>query len=494
MGAVMKMDVTSYKYFAIYISIALIALIVAIIVGAAGPQVYESQTWSAYDCPNGEHIWNPNTCNGVDLRDSTQKWEMILPSMHIYNKVWILDCKPWKWQNTTGEVTTTIKVSVTLYGSDDYNTGPAKVPVGTWHEIRLDDIHTEDLTCEDDDLDCETFLLIDEQYMNYEFYYVEISLPRSEGNSYVGDVEFKLSRYTKEFGDMELSYRTIFLALTIIALILYIARLRKTRFFDWSFEQKSVLFLLIALIFYNDPLYGFTFLAKGWFFEFLNSIYETLFISLLLLFWLVVIDKIRMDQLRLEPSILHIVQLIVIGIYAILTLSLFAWARIRASEDPVYSERGGITGLLVLFWLISAIYGGIIIWLIVLVVMTIPVVNSKKYLMNRFVFIGVPTVICIASVIVGIFTGTLGPFNRNSLGFVYFLTLYNVYVFLLVAGTWPVDDVEPLPGNAVGGESGNGQELRDVKVTGDEGAGLLAINPPRKVKGSDDAGNFQDQL
>jgi len=327
---------------------------------------------------------------------------------------------------------------------------------------------------------------------------VEIGLPTSSGSEFVGDVEFTLYRYSKPFGDMELSYRMIFLFITIIILIFFIARMRKTNFLDWSFEQKAVLILLVGLIFYNDPLYGFTFLAKGWFFEFLNSVFETLFISLILLFWLVVIDKIRMDQLRIEPSILHVVQLIVIGVYAIMTLALFAWSRIRASEDPVYSERGEITGLIVLFWLTSAIYGGVIIWLIVLVVMTIPVVNSKKYLMNRFMFVGVPTVICVFSVIVGIFTGTLGPFNRDSLGLVYFLTLYNMYVYLLVVGTWPVDEGNVVAGTVFAGrvEEDDGEQARVNVPTGEEGSGLLKIKvgTPKKKGKNTDAVGFQDEL
>eukprot|EP01088_Endostelium_zonatum_P020901 TRINITY_DN792_c0_g1_i1.p1 TRINITY_DN792_c0_g1~~TRINITY_DN792_c0_g1_i1.p1 ORF type:complete len:486 (+),score=82.39 TRINITY_DN792_c0_g1_i1:201-1658(+) len=485
MGAVMKMDVTPYRNFLIMLSIAGIFLLVAIIVGAAGPQVYEKITWSAYQCPGGSRVWS-DKCTGVTLRDPNQKWKMDLPPMHLFNKLWIIEMTPYKWQNITDGIEANIRPIVSIYGSNS--------PPGTsdkQQQIRVDDMHTDILECpQGSNSQCLTFTLVDEQFLTFAYYHVEISISSADvAHAWVGDVDFTLSRYTKGFGDMELSYRTIYLFFNVAILIAFLWRMKSTPFFNgWAFEQKAILVLLSALILYNDPFYGLTFLSKGWFFEFLNSVFETLFISLILLFWLIIIDKIRLDQLRLEPSVTHIVQLLVVGVYSIMTLILFAWARIRASEDPVYSERDGITGMLVLFWFISILYGAIIIWLIVLIVMTVPIVNQKKYLLNRFVFIGIPTILCIFSVIIGIFTGTLGPFNRDSLGLVYFLTLYNVYTYILVAGCWPVD--ESLLGVTVGAAGGR------VNAGGEEGRELMAtgVVNPGVSKNREGLEQLQEQL
>jgi len=490
----MKMDVTPYRNFLILLSIAGVFLIVAIIVGAAGPQVYEKQTYSAYNCNGGSHIWNPTECKGVLLRDPNQKWMMALPEMHLFNKLWMIEMTPYKWQNLTTDVGVDVAIRpvVTIYGSNSEPGASDKQ-----NKVRENDVHTETLSCSSGHASsCDTFVLVDEQFLTYKYYEIEVSIQSdsNNGNLAVGDVVFTLSRYTKSFGDMELSYRTIYLFINIVVLIAFLWRMRRISFLNgWAFEQKAILVLLATLILYNDPFYGLTFIAKGWFFEFLNSVFETLFVSLILLFWLIIIDKIRLDQLRLEPSVTHIVQLLVVGVYSILTLILFAWARIRASQDPVYSDRDGITGMLILFWFISIMYGAIIIWLIVLIVMTVPVVNQKKYLLNRFVFIGIPTILCIFSVIIGIFTGTLGPFNRDSLGLVYFLTLYNVYTFLLVAGCWPVD--ESLLGATLGGP---GVKER-VNIGGEEGRELMTgvVNPPAggsAKNNRDDLVGLQDQL
>jgi hypothetical protein len=57
----------------------------------------------------------------------------------------------------------------------------------------------------------------------------------------------------------------------------------------------------------TDILFPFEFWLRGWFFEFTNSVFEVLFIAGLMLFWLIVIDKIgkvpctwRTNQTSLE--------------------------------------------------------------------------------------------------------------------------------------------------------------------------------------------------
>eukprot|EP01090_Pellita_catalonica_P009080 TRINITY_DN20148_c0_g1_i1.p1 TRINITY_DN20148_c0_g1~~TRINITY_DN20148_c0_g1_i1.p1 ORF type:complete len:211 (+),score=19.48 TRINITY_DN20148_c0_g1_i1:1-633(+) len=159
-----------------------------------------------------------------------------------------------------------------------------------------------------------------------------------------------------------------------------------------------------------------------------------------MLFWLVVIEKMRKDQLTFVPELMHIPMIILVAIYAILTLVLFTWSRLRAAEDPVYGDRDDLIGLIVMFYFTAAVYGILIIWLMIILALTIPLIRTKPYLKNRFLFLGIPVVVSIFSVAIGIFAGTFGPFMRNSLSFVYFLNMYNVYAWILTYATWPVHD------------------------------------------------------
>lgn len=60
-----------------------------------------------------------------------------------------------------------------------------------------------------------------------------------------------------------------------------------------------LLLLLFPLKTHADIFFPFEFLLRGWFFEFVNSVFEVIFIAGLIFFWLVIIDKIR--KVRLLP-------------------------------------------------------------------------------------------------------------------------------------------------------------------------------------------------
>jgi hypothetical protein len=114
-----------------------------------------------------------------------------------------------------------------------------------------------------------------------------------------------------------------------------------------------------------------------------------------------------------------------------------------------------------------------VLWIASLIVLTAPVAFNRQK--SRFLFFAVPTFILIISVIVGIFSGTFGPFGRNSthththfflclcllrlhihldtkpilisyfrlsllaVGMVYYTVLYNVYVSVLLWGFGPTE-------------------------------------------------------
>jgi len=150
------------------------------------------------------------------------------------------------------------------------------------------------------------------------------------------------------------------------------------------------------------------------------------------------VDKLRKDELRVDFSWHHLPKLVIVCIFGILSLILFAWISIRDESDPVYSTN--ITGVQVLFYMVAVVWTAIMVWVVVLVAMTIPTVTRKTYLMTRFLFFAIPTGLCVISIMAGVFAGSFGPLRRNTLSFMYFLTLFNVYVFFLTWGYWPVQE------------------------------------------------------
>jgi len=180
------------------------------------------------------------------------------------------------------------------------------------------------------------------------------------------------------------------------------------------------------------------FVVSGWVFPFLNAIFEVCDFCILLWFWLFLVDKIRKDELRVELSLYHLPKLIAVTIFGILALVLFAWISIRDEQDPVYGTS--INGISVLFFIVSVVWTAIIVWVGILMAMAFMVVMHKPYLLNRLLFIGIPTTVVIISLLIGIFTGTFGPLGRTTLGFMYFNTLLTLYVLYLTWGYWPITE------------------------------------------------------
>eukprot|EP01089_Gocevia_fonbrunei_P009732 TRINITY_DN2211_c0_g1_i3.p1 TRINITY_DN2211_c0_g1~~TRINITY_DN2211_c0_g1_i3.p1 ORF type:complete len:454 (-),score=42.39 TRINITY_DN2211_c0_g1_i3:76-1437(-) len=435
MAVAMKMDEAPNKYMYKVFAGALVVLIVSIIVGLAGPPALETKYFDTYECPGGSHIWNSTVCSGVQLRTWNSSFITTLPDMLPYNLIFNLEATPYKWENFshTG-LDYDLSVSMSLWGKNDSE--------NTWHEIKIRDVHSEKLNCKSSSQSCESFTLIKDEFIDYSYYQLEISLPSSPGQDFVGDVEFKLSRYTSGFSLLQIAYRGIYsLVIPFAALLLFVAMVKKCSLhFTISYEQKIVFILLAFTLVYNFPFfYGLTIIVQKWGWI-INAVFETFIISLLLMFWFVAIDNIRRDKPGFKPTMVLRFQLVLVGIYASLTSTLFCMDPVGASQGPVYFEKDGMTVTTSLFWGIAVVYGSILMWLIYLVVRAIQVVKIKPHLMGIFLFMGVPTMFCIFSCAIGFFVGRPGePYNATSLGFGYFLNLYNVYTLVMVAAVWPAD-------------------------------------------------------
>ena len=107
--------------------------------------------------------------------------------------------------------------------------------------------------------------------------------------------------------------------------------------------------------------------------------------------------------------------------------------------DPVFGDTQSIWGLVILFFLDAAMYGAIVVWVMFLMVLSISVVRHEQHLLSRFLMAAVPGLLVISSLIIALFFGVFGPVARTAPSFVYFYTLYNLYVVVLLIGYWPVE-------------------------------------------------------
>jgi len=269
-------------------------------------------------------------------------------------------------------------------------------------------------------------------------YRVIISFPSTSNKNWIGDVLFSTEFGHSGYSSLDMGFRITFLILGLILLSYFLWRMHYIPMNDWAWEQRSIALLLVGLVCFNNPFYPITFAVKGWFFPVLSSLFEVAFFCINFLFWLLMVDKLRRDEPRVDFSWYHLPKLVVVSIFGIMSLVLFAWISIRDQSDPIFSTK--VTGVQVLFYLVAVLWTAMMVWVSILVAMTIPVVTKKSYLMTRFLFFAIPTAICVVSIMAGVLAGSFGPFRRSTLSFVYFLFLFNVYVYFLTWGYWPVQE------------------------------------------------------
>lgn len=439
---IMRMDMLKFKEVSILATISLTWILVCFIIGLAGPQMWEKETYYAYDCPDESHEWS-NDCQGVQMSQG-QFWIQNFGKIIYLNRIWVLTMKPYSLPYEEGEdvdVDEKLYIEVRIDGKDNSD--------DQWQVSDGPTESKQDLNCPKGEQKCDSFTLINSEILDWRYYKVDIVIKNTTSRQYVGDVQFTYWKGSSDYAIEEIIFRVIYLICSGVFSYLFINEIQKLGD-DVEFEQRTLAMIMLSLFLFNNPLFFFEFNKVGWIFRFIGTLFEVLFTSILMIYWLFLIDKIRLDLPRIEYSREHLPKLILVAIYGILSLALYGWIRVELVDDPVFEDSDVPTGELVLFYLVAVAYCAIVIWLVVLVILAAPVVWSKGYLFNRLNFTGIPTCACIFSVIVGLFSGTIGPVGRTSVGFMYFFALYNVYCYLLCYGYWPHKDTyatlpEPTP-------------------------------------------------
>lgn len=80
-----------------------------------------------------------------------------------------------------------------------------------------------------------------------------------------------------------------------------------------TFEHKAICWLSILLIFFNDPFYAATILKANLFFAFLSTLFVCTFITTLVIFWIVMVQRIHQEHATPETKIIKSKTTIVLG-------------------------------------------------------------------------------------------------------------------------------------------------------------------------------------
>ena len=257
------------------------------------------------------------------------------------------------------------------------------------------------------------------------------------GKSYVENALWESSTQSVAFNDMQLSFRYIYLFVAIVLLVVWLVMMRRLEFSQWPFEQRGVLFLLIGLIFFNNPLFALHLFAESWFWTFLDEFFQILFVCLLFFFWFGWVEQVRFGYTQSEPqrAWMWYLKAAVVIAYGVSASVVAYWLDIKLNRS---SELAGLAGVIVFYYFACLFCAAALVWVMIGGVLHIPSgVSKQPHLEVRYLYLALPTTLVAVSMLVGVFSGTFGPFNRTSVSFMYFFGLFNAYVYLLAFGFFP---------------------------------------------------------
>jgi len=267
----------------------------------------------------------------------------------------------------------------------------------------------------------------------------------------LGDVGFTIGIDNPEFSKMALVLKLIFLVLNIFTIGFHYFRLRGKKIYwqSWTEEQRLFVIILIFLVGFNNPFYPLEYLAEGWFVPFLGAFLELLFTCILFAFWFVITEKFRSDEGKITLTNILKFALVLVILYFIFGAIYFGITSVREYQSPIYRLTSDVS-LDNVFYILTTLFdvlNSVLLFAITLAIILRPSASGRLLLKARFAFFVIPTYFLVIAVLSGLLYGVLGPTGRDTPSFVFYLFLYNIYVYLQLWGFWPIEVV--LPGGVV---------------------------------------------
>jgi len=433
-----RIDLAPIKYVAISCSSAIFMIILAVIIGQTGPNMENFSSLDSYQCPN-QSVIAPCGIGREVGKEWSQRIEIVTRPL---NKRWYCIVTPYPNYNASAILDYQVKVYVNLTGHTPEDKSGKTITNST--EISY-------LPCYDLTYPCYSFLLVYEANIQYETYLLSVRFSQINGDDLtdLGDVVFTIGIDNPEFSTMALVLKLIFLILNIVVIGFHYFRLRGKKVYwqSWTDEQRLFVIVLIFLVGLNNPFFPLEFLSGGWFVPFLGAFLELIFTGILFAFWYIIIEKFRSDEGKITLSIFLKAGIVLLLLYIIVGSTYFGITSMREFNNPIYKVVYDVTLDNVFYILTTLFYvlNVVLIFALTLAIILRPSASGRLLLKVRFAFFVIPTYFLVIAVLSGLLYGILGPSGRDTPSFVFYLFLYNIYVYLQLWGFWPIEVT--LPGN-----------------------------------------------
>eukprot|EP00937_MAST-01D_sp_MAST-1D-sp2_P006704 g6704.t1 len=227
-----------------------------------------------------------------------------------------------------------------------------------------------------------------------------------------------------------MAFKYCFVLLSVIAYALYSCALADVPKSQRSVEQWMLQVLAALLPFFNDPLYALEMWKGNALLGVLSVMFKTTFMAALLLFWLILVDHIRVEAMeaRIQRKSFYPAKLLFMGVYWLSTVVVECYNLMERRDNPAYNIHIDFHAFRVI-----RIVGivAIVLYCVWMLLMVCVLSVEIRSLTRRFQFLLLFSGLMGVAAVVGIVLGHLGHMNHNMAELTGYYSLFNLYVFTL---------------------------------------------------------------
>eukprot|EP01028_Stygiella_incarcerata_P010869 TRINITY_DN5893_c0_g1_i1.p1 TRINITY_DN5893_c0_g1~~TRINITY_DN5893_c0_g1_i1.p1 ORF type:complete len:583 (+),score=138.00 TRINITY_DN5893_c0_g1_i1:207-1751(+) len=395
-------------------------LLISLIIGAAGPEVWKEH----------KHTFEANTLELDNFVDGASPLFFDYGPLTSLNQLTILTLQFDHKNDELRSVGKDFEIKVDLYGSDSDQDGSHDVSqysrvgnAGAWHDRHMD--------CEEGNSACSDVILEHETYIGNKYFLASFYVKDLMSiDSDLGSAEVKVRYINKEFTSFELAFRLSFIILTGMFLVYYASKLHKYKAFVTT-EQKWILALVIGCILMNNPFFALSFLVDGWFFPFLDTLFITLFLTMILLFWLIMSHMIlvpKPDDRKWYKF--YLPKFVLLGLLWVLFITVILWTRLHSMDDSGTTAED-MDGFYTIFFLLALLC---LVYLFYLFYIVFRIIGQRKVIARvgpRVAVLWGLSMAVVAVIIASIVLRFYGPTSNSAAVFLVMFSLFNLYACIL---------------------------------------------------------------
>ena len=227
------------------------------------------------------------------------------------------------------------------------------------------------VTCYDVDNACGSFYVVNDPDLSCDRYVLTVNSPNG-APAFLGDILFRWEAINPDFMVEQVVIRLLFSLAVLAVAIWYSVVLYEVGMREWTTEQMWSLVLIWVLILMDNPLFALQAFTDAIFWPVLFSMFDSLFLSLWMLYCLLYMDMVRTEQRKVRWNrVVPWIKLQAVFVYFILSVALNIWEQVLFANNPVI-RPSMLSGPSALFYVVALWYAGLVCWLVILMILLAP--------------------------------------------------------------------------------------------------------------------------